>query len=328
MEDQYLHISPLLLIVAEQKFDFNIYLFQNNNYILYATPENFTQEHRKRLIDNGIINIYIENKDKLTYEAFIENNLPVILDSEKISLDKKSKILYNHSIVVVENFFNKMNNEYLKNESFEKMVHLVDNIYSFFENNKNAVQSIRNLIATNYKEYIHCINTALYAISLLTHHHREQSASKTLRRSTIRQIGIGALLHDIGKSKIQKGILEKSGSLNQMEFEEIKKHPIHGVEMCQYMDLEQTVAQCVLFHHEKLDGSGYPTGTRNVPKHVQVITVADMFDAITCERPYRKQRISTFDALKILSKEVERGRLDRELVASFIRMTSQDMIRL
>lgn len=328
MENQYLHISPLLLIVAEQKFDFNIYLFQNNNYILYATPDNFTQEHRKRLVENEIENIFIENKDKLTYESFVEKNLPMILESENVPLGKKSEILYSHSLVVVENFYSHMAKDYLKSDSFEKMVSLVDNIYSFLGKNKNAVQSIRNLISANYKEYIHCINTALYAISLLTHHHREHSDLEPLRRSTVRQVGIGALLHDIGKSKVQQNILKKPGSLNQAEFEEIKKHPIHGVEMCQYMDLEQAVAQCVLFHHEKLDGSGYPTGTRNVPRHVQVITVADMFDAITCERPYRTHKVSAFDALKILSKEVERGRLDRGLVASLIRMVSQDMIRL
>ena len=329
MENKYLHISPLLLIVAEQQLDFNIYLsHDDSNFILYATPRNFTEEHRNRLIQNENGNIYIENKDKLTYEAFVERNLPLILDNKVISLDKKADILYNHSLIIVGIFFNKINKEYPSEKSIEKLIGLVDNIYSFFEGNKNAIQSIRGLIATNYKEYIHCINTSIYAISLMVHFHREKSDSQALRKSTIRQIGIGALLHDIGKSKIKRNILEKPGALTPVEFEEIKKHPIHGVEMCQYMDLEQSVAQCVLFHHEKLDGSGYPTGTRNVPKHVQVVTVADMFDAITCERPYRKYKVTNFEALRMLSKEVERGRLDRELVASFIRMISQDVIRL
>ncbi|SMP76046.1 HDIG domain-containing protein [Desulfonatronum zhilinae] len=328
IENQYLHIPPLLLVISEQKFDFDIYLFQDNNYILYATPKNFTEKHLERLIENGIGNIYIDNKDKLTYEAFVQRNLPVILDSQNISLYDKAEILYDHSLIVVENFLNQINKDYPNSESYDKLVHIVDNIYTLFDNNQGAIQSIRNLIATNYKEYIHCINTSLYSISLLMHHHREQSDSQILRKSTVRQIGVGALLHDIGKSKIRQSILEKPGVLTPKEFEEVKKHPIHGVEMCQYMDLEQSVAQCVLFHHEKLDGSGYPTGTRNIPRHVQVITVADMFDAITCERPYRKHKVTTFDALKILSKEVERGRLDQELVASFIRMISQDAIRL
>lgn len=328
MENEYLHISPLLLIVSEQKLDFNIYLFNEKNYILYATPENFTEDHIEKLVKYEIGNIYIDNKDKMTYESFVEKNLPLILDSNKIELCKKAEILYNHSLTIVENFYSHFNSDCKNRVDFNKLIALVDNIYSFFESNINAVQSIQSLISKNYKEYIHCINTSLYSISLLSHFHREQSEDIPLRRSIIRNIGIGSLLHDIGKSKIQQDILKKPGSLSLVEFNEIKKHPIYGVEMCQYMELEQSVSQCVLFHHEKLDGSGYPTGTKNIPRHVQVVTVADMFDAITCERPYRKHKVTSFEALKILSKEVERGRLDRELVASFVRMISQDVIRL
>ncbi|WP_031386928.1 HD-GYP domain-containing protein [Desulfonatronum thiodismutans] len=328
IENQYFHISPLLLVTSEQQFDFKIYLFQDNNYILYATPTNFTEEHRKRLVDNGIGNIYINNKDKMKYESFVQKNLHVLLDNPKISLDSKVEILYDHSMIVVEKFFNQISKDYPNSDSYEKLVQVVDNIYRLFNNNQGAIQSLRNLIATNYKEYVHCINTSLYAISLLIHHHREQSDPQVLRKSTVRQIGVGALLHDIGKSKVRQSILEKFGVLTPKEFDEVKKHPIHGVEMCQYMDLDQSVAQCVLFHHEKLDGSGYPTGTRNIPRHVQVITIADMYDAITCERPYRKYKITSFEALRILSKDVERGRLDRELVTSFIRMISQGGIQL
>jgi putative nucleotidyltransferase with HDIG domain len=327
-ENQYLHISPLFLVTSDQKLEFNIYLFQNNNYILYATPVNFTDEHRKRLVDNEVDNVFINNKDKLTYESFVQRNLHILLDNPEVSIVNKAEILYDHSITVVEKFFNRISKDYPKNESYDKLVQIVDNIYRLFDNNHNAIHSLRNLIATNYKEYVHCINTSLYAISLLIHHHREQSNAPLLRKSTVRQIGVGALLHDIGKSKVRQTILEKAGGLTPKEFEEVKKHPIHGVEMCQHMDLDQSVAQCVLFHHEKLDGSGYPTGTRNIPRHVQVITVADMYDAITCERPYRKHKITSFEALRILSKDVERGRLDRELVASFIRMISQDVIQL
>ncbi|GAB6058353.1 HD-GYP domain-containing protein [Desulfonatronum parangueonense] len=326
MDSNYLQIQPLLLMLTDKPFDFNIYLYQNNNYILYATPENFTAEHRSRLIRNGIENLYIDNSDKLTYELFIEKNLPDILNSSKVPLQAKSKILYSHSLDVIESFFVQSGKEYLGKKSYQKMVALVDNIYGFFEKNPNAIQSVRSLIATHYKEYIHCINTALYAISLLIHH--AEDTGRTLRKSFIRQVGVGALLHDFGKSKIHHSTLSKPSALNASEFEEVKKHPIYGLEMCQHMKLSQSVTQCVLFHHEKLDGSGYPTGTKNIPEHVRIVTIADMFDAITCDRPYRKHKVTGFEALKIISKDVERGKLDRDMVASFIKMISQGMIQL
>lgn len=328
IENRYLLISPILLIVSEQNIDFNIYLFNENKFILYATPQNFTEKHRERLVCNEIKNIYINRNDKIAYDLFVQANLPLILDSEKLNLQKKSEILYNHSLYVVEDFYKNLNSDNLNREGIDKLISIVDNIYSFFSKNQNAIQFIQNLVQVNYNEYIHCINTSLYAISFLSHYNREKNEVNLFRKSTIRNIGIGALLHDIGKSKIQHKILMKPGALSTFEFDEIKKHPIYGIEMCQYMELEQSVSQCVLFHHEKLDGSGYPTGTKNIHRHVQIVTVADMFDAITCERPYRKHKVTTFEALKILSKEVERGRLDRELVASFVRMISQDVIRL
>lgn len=328
MDQNYLQIQPLLLMLSDKPFDFNIYLYQHGNYILYATPKNFTEEHRNRLIQNDIENLYIDNSERLTYDLYIERNLSDILESSKITANAKSKILYSHSMNVVNAFFSRSNKEYLNTESYQKMAALVDNMYSFFEKNPGAIQSVRGLISTNYKEYIHCINTALYAVSLMIFHHGQSSDGTPLRRSFIRQVGMGALLHDIGKSRIAQGILNKPGALSATEFDEIKKHPIHGLEMCQLMELEQTVTQCVLFHHEKLDGSGYPSGTRNIPDHVRVVTVADMFDAITCDRPYRKHKVTAFEALKILSKDVERERLDRNLVASFIKMISQGVIQL
>ncbi|WP_161946284.1 HD-GYP domain-containing protein [Desulfonatronum thiosulfatophilum] len=326
MDSNYLQIQPLLLMLTDKHFDFNIYLYQNDNYILYATPENFTEEHRSRLIRNGIENLYIDNSDKLTYELFIEKNLPDILESSKVPLQAKSKILYNHSLDVVESFFIQSGKEYLNKESYQKMVALVDNIYGFLEKNPYAIQSMRSLIATHYREYIHCINTALYAISLLIYHNED--SGRKLRKSFVRQVGVGALLHDIGKSKVHQSILSKPAALTSNEFEEVKKHPIYGLEMCQHMKLSQPVTQCVMFHHEKLDGSGYPSGTKNIPDHVRIVTIADMFDAITCDRPYRKHKVTGFEALKIISKDVERGKLDRAMVASFIRMISQGMIRL
>jgi len=330
MVEKYLKVRTQLLIVASQFIEFNIYLRQKNNYVLYATPENFSEDHKNRLVERGVEFLYIDNNELLTYEKFIEKSLPGVLADKSVPLKEKTKILYAHSTNVVETFFEQSSNGYAREENQGKIVDLVNNMYNFFEDNPNAVQSVRSLISTNYKEYIHCINTALYTLSLLMHHHAHNSevAGPAPRKSFIKQVGVGALLHDIGKAKVASAILNKPGALSPGEFAEIKKHPIHGVEMCQFMQLDQTVTHCVLFHHEKLDGSGYPTGTCNIPLHVQAITVADMFDAITCDRPYRTHKVSTFDALKIITKDTEKGRLNRELVASFIAMISKQSLIL
>lgn len=101
-----------------------------------------------------------------------------------------------------------------------------------------------------------------------------------------------AILHDIGKIGIPDGILQKEGKLTDEEFAEIKKHPVIGANIVQqvqgFTDME-TVIEGIKFHHERYDGRGYPTGIQGttIPLFGRIIAVADAFDAMTSNRPYR-----------------------------------------
>ena len=107
----------------------------------------------------------------------------------------------------------------------------------------------------------------------------------------IKEVILAALLHDIGKSNIDHEIIVKPGRLTDEEFDKIKQHPYIG-----YRKLKQTggysanVLSGVLFHQEKFDGSGYPTGLagKKIPLIARILTVADVFDALTSNRPYRR----------------------------------------
>jgi putative nucleotidyltransferase with HDIG domain len=101
-------------------------------------------------------------------------------------------------------------------------------------------------------------------------------------------VGVGGLLHDIGKTKIPEGILKKPGKLTEEEFSIVKKHPEYGYEMLKGK-FPQPVLECVLFHHEKADGSGYPFGMKDssIPKVAKITSVSDVYDAITSDKAYR-----------------------------------------
>ncbi|MFH1369049.1 MAG: HD domain-containing phosphohydrolase [Elusimicrobiota bacterium] len=132
------------------------------------------------------------------------------------------------------------------------------------------------------------------------------------------EIGIlrkSSLLHDIGKIGISDQILNKSGKLTEQEFASVKEHPVKGEEICKNLRLQQDVLTIIRSHHEKLDGSGYPDGLRgkDIGKLVRIVTVADIYDALTTKRPYRTDK-SDDEAIEILLQEAEDNKLDITIV--------------
>jgi putative nucleotidyltransferase with HDIG domain len=115
----------------------------------------------------------------------------------------------------------------------------------------------------------------------------------------------GALLHDIGKIHTPIEILTKPGKLLPEEFDEIKKHPDMGVQVLSGITLPWDVVSLIRHHHEKFDGKGYPSGLQGdaIPMGARLIAVADVFDALTSERPYRPAH-NTATALKIMREEM------------------------
>ncbi len=106
----------------------------------------------------------------------------------------------------------------------------------------------------------------------------------------IRMLKVGGLLHDIGKIAIEEGILNKREKLTDQEWNEIKRHPEIGYRILSSSHEMQELAEYILAHHEKWDGTGYPKGLigEGIPRISRIIALADSYDAMTNERPYRK----------------------------------------
>jgi HD-GYP domain-containing protein (c-di-GMP phosphodiesterase class II) len=105
------------------------------------------------------------------------------------------------------------------------------------------------------------------------------------------QIAAGALLHDIGKRHIPANVLNKDGKLTEAEWELVRGHPVSGFrELMTRPELSWAQLMMVYQHHEKMDGSGYPAGVMAEEIHpwARICCVVDVFDALTCQRPYRK----------------------------------------
>ena len=119
------------------------------------------------------------------------------------------------------------------------------------------------------------------------------------------------MLHDIGKTKIDSKIFNTDDSLSEEDFNTVKSHPLLGYNIVKEINfLDKSVAQGILMHHERLDGSGYPLGLKDdsISQFGKIIAIADVFDAINSNRSYRKKK-SPFEALEIIKKE-SFGKLD------------------
>ena len=116
-------------------------------------------------------------------------------------------------------------------------------------------------------------------------------------------IYVGALFHDIGKIGIPDAILLKKGRINLLERETIKNHPIYGYEILKNFNMP-IVKNILLKHHERIDGKGYPLGVnyREIPFYVNIVSICDVFDALTEKRPYRDS-IPLEKVLSILEEE-------------------------
>jgi HD-GYP domain-containing protein (c-di-GMP phosphodiesterase class II) len=130
-----------------------------------------------------------------------------------------------------------------------------------------------------------------------------------------------ARLHDLGKIAVPEAVLRKPGPLTPAEWDAMRAHPLAGARILAPLDFFTEGTSIVRHHHERLDGSGYPDGLRgaDVPPGARIVAVADVYDALTSDRPYRP-RLSHAAALRRLSSEAGRT-LDGELVALFAELS-------
>jgi HD-GYP domain-containing protein (c-di-GMP phosphodiesterase class II) len=111
-----------------------------------------------------------------------------------------------------------------------------------------------------------------------------------LKDDALMDIRVGSLLHDIGKIGVPDHILTKPGTLSDNEYEQIKKHPGIGYKIIEQVHLLHNILPAIVEHHERLDGSGYPFGLHGdqMSRMGRIVAVADVYDALTTDRPYRK----------------------------------------
>lgn len=157
----------------------------------------------------------------------------------------------------------------------------------------------------------HCERLARHAVRL--------GRALGLPEEDVEALHRGGYLHDVGKVGVPDAVLLKPGPLTAGEVELMRRHPEIGDTLCAPLQSLRRVRPIVRFHHERMDGSGYPEQLRGdeIPLLAQIVGIVDVYDALTSQRPYRAA-LSAEEAVRHLLRETEQGRFARRLVEAFL----------
>lgn len=226
------------------------------------------------------------------------------------SLEKQITKAYQRTVDLMEAIFNEKSETLPLNALFVATEVLVDYLYS---EEINVMPIVLPLMPHEYSTHHHSTNVAVFSIIL--------AKTLGLPKADLLDVAYAGLLHDIGKIRIDRFILLKPASLEDDEYDLIKRHSEYGFEILQNNGItNRKILDGVRFHHEKLDGSGYPEKLRGIriPKFARIIGMCDVFDALTTRRTYRSN-YSTYEALMLIKQEMAE-QFDVRYTDTFIRL--------
>ncbi len=315
--DNYFPVSPDTLN-PDSLTDFQVYLRRGGRFVLYTKErERFSHERKERLVESGIDTVYIPYHQQSSYENYVFDNLEYILRDETIPIKVRSRVFLDTTSRQVASVFEKRLPA-LGEDSLENIRHVVSSSLSFLST-PEAMENIGKFVSHDYQTFTHSVQVFSYAMMLM--HVLGRDTDERL----LIDVGIGAILHDIGKVHVPTKILNKPGRLNEKEWGHIVLHPVHGMRMCASVAVSQTSLNCIMFHHEKYNGAGYPSGMKEkeIPFYARLVACCDVYDALTSKRPYAPAR-EPYEALKIMGGEMD-GSFDPEVFTAFIRMLGGGM---
>ena len=296
-------------LVQGKRIDFGLYRLFDLRLMPVAEPI----KDKFATIPTGLSylrgDIVIRNDDISRYQRYID-----AVTADMVSADPRKK--QKMEAIAIKEKSKAIVKDLLDNprsgENIKKVVNVVTDLTECILNNREVLQDLVTLSSYDQYTYTHSVNVAVLATGI--------GASCGLAKDVIQVLGIGAVLHDIGKSAIPAEILNKPGRLNEREFEIMKGHVLEGFKAIESNDAVPDESRIVITqHHERLKGTGYPNGLAGEQITIlgRICAVADCYDAMTTSRPY-KDAGTPFQALTQM--KTEKANYDPDVLDSFIRM--------
>ncbi|EKO40815.1 MAG: HD-GYP domain-containing protein [Solidesulfovibrio magneticus str. Maddingley MBC34] len=294
--------------------DFQVFLRHGDNHTLFArVGEAVTGLRREMLVDYGVRTVYIHRDERERYRDYMRRHLPGALLGTHLPIAEKAAVFYHNCCDIVRDLIRERLPQAVSDVHGRLFVGYARDSVAFLCSEAGLAR-MGALMAHDYDVYSHGVHVFVYTVYLLR--------SLGLPQGTIVQAGLGALLHDAGKEGVDAAILTKPGRLSREEFDIVREHPVLGARLCRNLGLSRLAQECILMHHEKLDGRGYPAGLSGeaIPVHARAVSLADVYDALTSRRCYA-DAVTPFEALRIMRHEMA-GAFDLDLYKRFVMLLS------
>ncbi|WP_018132330.1 HD-GYP domain-containing protein [Effusibacillus pohliae] len=274
-------------------------VYTETGQILINTNVELTASMIKRLRELGVQTVYVA--DPRTDDLVVDETV-----SHETRQRATQIVFHTFSRMIEARKWNRTLTLSKPGTEFRKMF---EDILHELQGKKQLMLHLSGIYSSSNHLYVHSVNVGIYATVL--------GMVIGLNRNQLIELGVGAMLHDIGKTQIPPEIIEKPGKLTDAEFEQMKKHTTYGYEILREQpDIPLLAAHCALQHHERLDGSGYPRGLQENEIHLygKIVGLVDTYDALITNRPYRKAYLP-HEALDIIFASV--GKYDIGLMTAF-----------
>ncbi len=306
---------PLSTLAPERQVGIKLFLRTGQDrYVLFLNETNALSTSKlEQLKHNNVSHLYLNTDDHQGYLNYLKNNLAAVLDNPDLTENAKASIIYDTASDITEELFLNPSTE-----NIEQTRNLVDCMIDTISQSPKTSNLLMMITNQDYYTYTHSINVGIYAVSMM------RKTVPSISEADLKNLGLGFFLHDLGKARIPKAIINKKGSLDQDEWLLMQAHPTMGAELAQEMKTDNPeIIDIILTHHEHCGGSGYPKklARKEISLPGKICAFCDVFDALTTKRSYKKA-MTTFEALKIIQKETP-DHFEAELLNPFILLFSQ-----
>ena len=281
--------------------------------IFHKAGKAYSEKSQAQIFEDEITSLFIKDSDKSRYYSYLESNFATIINDPLLISGNKAKIIHQLITIMTLTIYSSPTAS-----AINRYKEVINHVSDYVLKEDDSVKFLIQLTNSSYQLHNHAVNVGIFGMGLT----KEMLSGDPSHN--IPEIALGLFLHDIGRFTVPKYFNQRNGPLSAEEWKVMKKHPDEGFKiLTQFNVMSEEIKVIVLQHHERHNGTGYPSGLHGDQIHTysKICAISDAFDALTSQRPYRSAQ-SSFNALAIMQNEMK-GDFDPNFFTRFVKLFSK-----